>query len=78
MDVALVAVADEDGRPAIVGGGRYVVVRPRRAESPFAVVDQYQGHGIGTTLLQHLTGIAGDAGLEELIAEDYAGQSPQC
>ncbi len=67
--VALVAVADEDGRPAIVGGGRYVVVRPRRAEVAFAVVDQYQGHGIGTTLLQHLTGIARDAGLEELIAE---------
>src|ERR1700759_2032952 len=30
--VALVALADEDGRPAIVGGGRYVVTRPHAAE----------------------------------------------
>ena len=32
--VALVAQIDEDGRPSIVGGGRYIVVQPGRAESP--------------------------------------------
>jgi RimJ/RimL family protein N-acetyltransferase len=67
--VALVAVAEEDGRPVIVGGGRYVVVQPGKAEVAFAVVDQYQGQGIGAALLRHLVAIARGAGLEELIAE---------
>ena len=44
--VALVAVVEEDGRSAIVGGGRYIVVQPGTAEVAFAVVDQYQGQGI--------------------------------
>ena len=30
--VALIALADEDGRPAIIGGGRYIVVEPGQAE----------------------------------------------
>jgi RimJ/RimL family protein N-acetyltransferase len=67
--VALVAVIDEDGRSVIVGGGRYVVVGAGRAEVAFAVVDQYQGQGIGTALLRHLIAIARAAGLQELIAE---------
>src|SRR5262245_3301451 len=46
--VALVAVAEENGHPVIVGGGRYVVLRPGRAEVAFTVVDAYQGQGIGT------------------------------
>lgn len=32
--VALVAVAEKDGTPVIVGGGRYVVINPGRAERP--------------------------------------------
>jgi ribosomal protein S18 acetylase RimI-like enzyme len=67
--VALVAVADEGGRPLIVGGGRYVVVQPGKAEVAFAVVDRYQGQGIGATLMRHLAAIARTAGLDELIAE---------
>ncbi len=34
--VALVAIADEDGRPTLIGGGRYFVVEPGRAEAAFA------------------------------------------
>jgi GNAT superfamily N-acetyltransferase len=67
--VALVALAEEDGRPAIVGGGRYVMVEPSRAEVAFVVIDGYQGQGIGAHLMGHLAGIARDAGLKELIAE---------
>ncbi|HMA74672.1 MAG TPA: GNAT family N-acetyltransferase [Xanthobacteraceae bacterium] len=66
--VALVAVLDEGERP-VVGGGRYVVVQPGRAEVAFAVVDQYQGQGIGTALMHHLIKIARKAGIKELIAE---------
>jgi len=67
--VALVAQIDEDGRPSIVGGGRYIVVRPGQAEIAFVVVDAYQGLGIGAALMRHLARLARDAGLKELIAE---------
>jgi len=67
--VALVAVADEDGHPAIVGGGRYVVSAPGKGELAFMVVDRYQGQGIGAALMRHLILIAREAGLRELTAE---------
>jgi RimJ/RimL family protein N-acetyltransferase len=67
--VALVALADEDGRSVIIGGGRYIVVEPGQAEIAFVVIDAYQGQGIGTLLMRHLAAIARDAGLKELIAE---------
>ena len=67
--VALVAVIDENGTPAIVGGGRYVVSKSGQAEVAFAVVDQYQGQGIGAALMRHLTAIARESGLRELVAE---------
>jgi len=58
--VALVAQIDEDGRAAIAGGGRYIVVRPGQAEIAFVVVDAYQGQGIGTILMRHLAILAHD------------------
>jgi GNAT superfamily N-acetyltransferase len=67
--VALVAVSNKDGRPKIVGGGRYVVVKPGEAEVAFTVVDQYQGQGIGTALMRHLGAIARASGLRTLVAE---------
>src|ERR1700754_3767553 len=67
--VALVAVIDEDGRPAIAGGSRYVVIRPGVAEGAFIVVDAWQGQGIGSLLTRHLTGLARSAGLKHLVAD---------
>jgi GNAT superfamily N-acetyltransferase len=67
--VALVALADEGGRKAIVGGGRYIVTQPGKAEIAFVVIDDYQGQGLGTLLMRHLAVIARTAGLKELIAE---------
>jgi len=67
--VALVAVAEEDGDPVIVGGGRYVVSGPGKGELAFMVIDRYQGQGIGAALMRHLTVIAREAGLRELTAE---------
>jgi RimJ/RimL family protein N-acetyltransferase len=66
--VALVALTEENGQPIIVGGGRYVVAQPGQAEVAFTVVDKYQGQGVGAALLRHLTAIARQAGLRELIA----------
>jgi len=67
--VALVAVVEEGGRSVIAGGGRFVVSQPEQAELAFAIVDEYQGQGIGTLLMRHLTAIAREAGLQELVAD---------
>jgi GNAT superfamily N-acetyltransferase len=53
----------------IVGGGRYIIVRPGTGVLAFAVGDNYQGQGIGAALLRHLSTIAREAGIGELIAE---------
>jgi RimJ/RimL family protein N-acetyltransferase len=66
--VALIALADENGQPVIIGGGRYVVGEPGQAEVAFTVVDKYQRQGIGAALLRHLAIIAKQAGLRELVA----------
>ncbi len=70
--VALVAVAIEAGDPNIVGAGRYIVTKPGQAEVAFAVIDAYQGQGIGSALMRHLTTLARQAGLKELVAEVLA------
>jgi RimJ/RimL family protein N-acetyltransferase len=62
-------VVDQGGQKMIVGGGRYFVVHPGTAEIAFAVVDEFQGQGIGAALMRHLTMIARNAGLKEFIAE---------
>jgi ribosomal protein S18 acetylase RimI-like enzyme len=74
--VALVATIDEGGKRAIVAGGRYVLVQPGVAEVAFVVVDDYQGHGIGTRLMRHLARIAIEAGLRELVAEVLPDNQP--
>jgi RimJ/RimL family protein N-acetyltransferase len=66
--VALVAVANENGHPTIIGGGRYVVDEPGQAEVAFTVIDTYQRQGVGAALLRHLAIIAREAGLRELVA----------
>ena len=70
--VALVAVVRADERPEIIGGGRYVVVRPGAAEVAFAVADEFQGQGLGTLLIRHLVRLAREAGLKELTADVLA------
>jgi GNAT superfamily N-acetyltransferase len=63
--VALVVVLDG----AIVGGGRYIVSEPGRAEVAFSVDDAHQGQGIASALMRHLVAVARDAGVRELVAE---------
>src|SRR5882757_2603419 len=67
--VAIVAIADDAGRKVIVGGGRYIVFEPGRAEMAFVVIDIWQGRGVGSILMRHLFEIASDSGLQELTAE---------
>lgn len=44
----------------------------RRAELAVAVLDEHQGRGVGTLLLERLGGLARDAGFEELEADVLA------
>src|ERR671913_2019774 len=67
--VALVAELEEDGRPVIVGGARYIVGPPDQAEVAFAVDDPHQGKGIGAALLRHVVALARNAGIRELTAD---------
>lgn len=73
--VALVAVLEEYGQLVTVGGCRYIVGSPGRAEVAFAVDDAHQGQGVGTALMRHLVIIARGAGLRELIADVLPGNT---
>jgi RimJ/RimL family protein N-acetyltransferase len=74
--VALVVVANDGGEPTIVGGWRYVVVQPGQAEVAFAIVDAYQGLGIGSALMRHLATLGREAGLREFTAEVLSENLP--
>ncbi|HZP46097.1 MAG TPA: GNAT family N-acetyltransferase [Candidatus Binataceae bacterium] len=69
--VALVATFDEALDAPLIGVGRYIVTPAHadRAEVAFAVLDAFQGHGIGSRLLHHLALIAAAHGIREFQAE---------
>jgi GNAT superfamily N-acetyltransferase len=67
--VGLAATLTENGRERFIGVGRYLRGKdPHRAEVAFAVLDKYQGQGIGTILLEHLARIARENGVTEFEA----------
>ena len=72
--VALVAELEEAGQKVIVGGGRYIVSEPGRAEVAFSVDDAHQGQGIGSALMRHLVTIARAAGLDRAVRGGAAGE----
>jgi len=68
--VGLVATLRQEGEEQFIGVARYVRgTDPTRAEVAFAVVDEHQGRGIATVLLQHLSRIARQAGISEFEAD---------
>jgi len=75
--VGLAATLTENGRERFIGVGRYICGNdPHRAEVAFAVRDEFQGHGIGTLLLEHLRRIAEANGVTEFEA-DVLGENRQ-
>src|SRR5690349_21611074 len=68
--VAIVATLRDGDEERFIGVGRYIRSGdPHRAEVAFAVLDDHQGRGIGTVLLEHLSRIARDAGITEFEAD---------
>ena len=62
---ALVGSIDDE----IVAVANFVRLRdPAAAEVAFAVSDEYQRRGIGTRLLEQLSGLAGELGIERFVA----------
>ncbi len=62
--VALVAVVEGDGRPAIVGVARYIVdATGRSCEFAIAIADSWQGSGLAGRLMQVLIEVARARGL---------------
>jgi ribosomal protein S18 acetylase RimI-like enzyme len=74
--VALVASVKEGEDNTIIGAGRYVVTQPGAAEVAFAIVDEYQGQGIGSALLRHLVLIGRESGIRQLAAEVLPENAP--
>jgi len=77
IHVGLAATVTEQGRERFIGIGRYIRGSdPHRAEVAFAILDEYQGRGIGTLLLEHLSLIADANGIAEFEA-DVLGENRQ-
>jgi len=72
--VGLVALRRQDGQEEFIGVGRYIRAEDdhRRAEFALAVVDAWQGRGVGTLLLEHLARIAAAEGVQRFEAEILA------
>jgi GNAT superfamily N-acetyltransferase len=71
--VGLAATVGAEERERFIGVGRCIRSEsPSRAEVAFAVLDGYQGHGIGTLLLKHLARIAQRNGISEFAADVLA------
>jgi GNAT superfamily N-acetyltransferase len=80
VHVGLVAVVVESGQERVVGVGRYCCVPAFSTKAPSAeialtVLDECQGHGIGTLLLEHLARIARARGVSEFEADVMFGNT---
>jgi acetate---CoA ligase (ADP-forming) len=68
--VALVATLGQGEDERFIGVARYIRVDvSSHAEVAFAVIDDHQGRGIASVLLEHLSRIARDAGITEFEAD---------
>lgn len=68
--IGMVATLGQGDSERFIGVGQCVRLKDRsRAEVAFAVLDEYQGRGIGTLLLENLSRIARQAGIDEVEAD---------
>ena len=73
---ALIAFAESTGEP--VGVARYVRFpdNPAEAEPAVTVVDEWQGRGLGSLLLEEISERARAAGVDRFVATVLAGNRP--
>jgi GNAT superfamily N-acetyltransferase len=75
--VGLAATLTENARERFIGVGRYICGNdPNRAEVAFAILDEFQGRGIGTLMLEHLRRIAEANGVTEFEADVLGENRP--
>jgi acyl-CoA hydrolase/GNAT superfamily N-acetyltransferase len=75
--VAIVGTIPEaHGEEIIAIGGYYLNQKTNRAEVAFIVRDDWQGRGIGTFIMKHLTSIAKRNGIAGFTAEVLTGNKP--
>lgn len=74
--IAIIAEIDENGKSAVVGGARFIKLDAETTEMAFAVIDPYQGHGIGKMLMHHIAVLARAAGIRKLVAEVLPENTP--
>jgi acetyl coenzyme A synthetase (ADP forming)-like protein len=68
--VGLVATLRDGSGERFIGVARYIrSADPTHAEVSFAVLDEHQGRGIGSVMLDHLSRIARSGGIVELEAD---------
>jgi len=74
--VALIVTKESGKEETVIGGGRYIAFdgpgAGRHAEVAFIVEEDYQGLGIATRILRHLTDIARDRGISAFEADVLA------
>jgi len=71
---ALIAIDMRDGEA--IGVARYIRIAPRTAELAVTVVDDWQGHGVGSLLLRQLAKRARRADIDRFVAVTVAGNEP--
>lgn len=69
---AIVAEVRDDKRRRLVGVGRFDINEPGVAEAAIVVRDDYQGVGLGSTLLERMREVGRGAGLKAFMAEVLA------
>jgi acetyl coenzyme A synthetase (ADP forming)-like protein len=76
-EMALAAVLHENGEPYLLGVSRYYL-NPETGEAEFALVvsDAYQRQGLGRHLMQRLIDIARERGVERLVGQVLAENTP--
>lgn len=72
-DEAFVALSDDGADAKIVGVSRYAVCNdPLQCEIAVTVLDDWQGHGLGTLLMQRLIEAARERGIKRMVSLDFA------
>ena len=72
-DEAFVALSEDSADTRIVGVSRYAVCTdPLQCEIAVTVLDDWQGHGLGTLLMHRLIDAARERGIKRMVSLDFA------